>query len=70
MFSITLLSSSALLSGSVMPTESLKLPHNIYSCGSWVLITRDYFALSLAPVSAAQQFVLALHVLPSFHTPA
>lgn len=68
MLSIPLLSSSALLSGSVMPTEPLRLPHNIYSCGSWMLITRDYFALILAPLSCCTEFIWALHVLSSLST--
>lgn len=44
---LTFSSSSAVLSGFVMLTEPLKLSHGIYS---WILITRDYFALTSAPV--------------------
>lgn len=70
MLSIPLLGSSALLSGFVMPTEPLKLPHNIYSCCSWMLVTRDYFAISLAPVSCCTAVCFGTtYAALSFHTP-
>lgn len=53
MLSIPLLmfsSSSAVLSCFVMLNEPCKVAHNVYSCGSWILITRDYFSLKNASV--------------------
>lgn len=47
---LTFSSSSAVLSRFVMLTGPLKLAHNIYSCGTWISITRDYFALNNASV--------------------
>lgn len=66
---LTFSSSSAVLSGFVMLTEPLKLAHSIYSCGSRMLITRDYFALNNALVfcCTASHFSISM-ALPSLST--
>lgn len=66
---LTFSSSSAVLSRFVMLTEPLKLAHNIYSCGSWILISRDYFALNNASVFCCTAVCFSTYMaLPSFHT--
>lgn len=71
MLSIPLLnfSSSSAVLFLFCDAEVLKLAHNIYSCGSWILIARDYFALNNALVFCCTAVCFSTYIaLPSLST--